>query len=74
MRHYFDVINYCKEMECHTCKDEAGAEYFIDLMIDFKLEQDKKVDPEELVGKRVSVSYTKPFVSIGYDVKIEDKE
>lgn len=70
MRHYFEVVDYDKNMTCHVCRDIDGNKHRIDLMASGDFPQGTK--PEELIGKRVSCAYTFPSVSIGMDVAIEN--
>jgi hypothetical protein len=53
---------------CHVC-EEDGVKHMIDLQVDGAF---PSADPEDLVGKLISVSYLQPFISIGVDVKVED--
>ena len=70
MRHYFLVKEYNKEKDFHICLDDEGMEHCIvfNFFDEANLSFFKK---EDLVGKKISVSYTEPVVSIGFDVRIE---
>jgi hypothetical protein len=70
MRQYFFVKEYDKEEDVHVCVDEDGMDERIKFsffdepgLIDFK--------KEDIVGKKVSVSYTEPVISMAFDARIE---
>lgn len=69
MRHYFEVVGYDKNMNCHVCLDSDGQKHRIDLMVNGDFPQG--TEPDSLLGKRVSCDYTYPCVSIGMGVALE---
>lgn len=64
------VTSYQKVGDFHTCFDEEGKHYNIDLMVDGSLGD---MNPEDLVGRTVSISRMHAYISIGHDVTLEEQ-
>ncbi len=66
------VIMYDEQEDFFTCKDELNEIRRVDLMTD-KLRQ-VAIEPKSLVGKTVEVHHLIPYIEIGIDVKVVEKE
>lgn len=65
MRHYYKIKNYSKEEDVFELEDSEGIHY---VAID-EIEYD---EPEELIGKNISVSYLKPYIELAIGAQLED--
>ena len=70
MRHYFYVKEYNEDEGYHLCLDENGMEHrlVIGFLDGFAIEEEAEF---ELVGKKISVSYTEPWISFAKDARLE---
>lgn len=66
MRHFYIIKEYRSFGDYYVCEDEEGAPHNITFN---KLYQN---DPYELINKRISYSYTIPYISIAVGVKLEN--
>jgi len=51
----------------HVCVDEAGQKHQIDIMIDGGFPD---TDPNDLVGKKISIGLLSPYLEIAHEVKV----
>ena len=64
MRHYYTVKTHVEEGIFELVNGEETHHASLD-----EIEYN---NPEELIGKQISVSYFKPYIEIGIDARLED--
>lgn len=64
----YHVDSYDRYQFLHYCTDEAGETFRIDIQVNGDL--DKKLTPESLVGKTVSIHHLIPAQHIGIHVMV----
>jgi hypothetical protein len=64
MRHYYTVKSHVEDGVFELVNGEETRHASLD-DIDYK-------NPDDLVGRKISVSYLKPYIEIGVGAKIED--
>lgn len=68
MRHYYKVEEYLDDKECFDVTDEDGEHLM--MIFEFK-DFPNHIDTSNLVGKKVSVAFTQPYISFGVSAKLE---
>lgn len=61
------VIRYCADFDYHLCRDAAGEEHRVDLMVSGCLPA--QTTPQDLVGHVVEVDELTPYISIACRVR-----
>lgn len=64
------VTSYQKVGDFHTCVDEDGKHYNIDLLVDGGLGD---IQPDDIVGKTVKISRMHGYINIGHDVELVEE-
>lgn len=67
MRTWMTIVSYDEKYKAFNCvdNDELGIEHRI--ILDFPIH----INPENLIGKQVSILYAMPVLELGIDPKIE---